>query len=248
MMAYMKVPASYLAASYNAIPPKINTLQVTMIGTEWVHGEFGSGLREVFGYFHPPNPKEPESTPYIAFVTCRSDRESILQFTREWGPLGGEELFGFEERLFSADQLRSRRHFCFTLHSWREIQQRFKRAIAAVSGYGKAEHRPPEIHLRMPYSLSTLTILAPRQQGLRPELRPNSLLSAFWLMFWKDASAEGVRVCRNEKCLKEFRVTRSDQAYCCPRCALVVAKRKWWRETGAAKRRKARKAHKRKGR
>jgi hypothetical protein len=239
--------ATYLAASYRANIPKLNSLQVVKINTEWVRGEFDSALkaREVFDYFRPPNARKPDTAPYIAFATCGSDKESILRFTREWGPLAGQEVFGLERKLFNAPETRnSLNYFSFTLYSWREIQQRFKRAIAALSPIGDGEAKPPQIYMHMPYDLSISTVISEHPNGLRPELRPNSLLSAFWLMLWMDASVKGIRVCGNEKCQTEFRGTRSDRIYCCNECALAVARRTWWREKGSPKRRNLRNATK----
>src|SRR5437016_1539480 len=104
----MKYTANYLAASFMANLPKTNSLQIIEIGTEWVRGEFDSPLkaREVFNYFRPPNAKERETAPYVEFATCGTDVESILRFTKKWGPLAGEEVFGIEKRLFNATQAR----------------------------------------------------------------------------------------------------------------------------------------------
>jgi len=245
------IPATYLAASYRANLPKINSLQVVNIDTEWVRGEFDSPLkaREVFNYFRPPNAKQPEAAP-----TSRLQRVE-----RIWRAFSALRRNGGHSRVrrFSASRKncsmkwktrRSLNFFSFTLYSWREIQQRFKRAIAAISSNRDGEDRPPQIHLHMPYSLSIQTVIAQHPDGLRPELRPTSLLSAFWLMLWMDASVKGIRVCMNEKCQREFRGTRSDRIYCRNECAVAVAKRKWWLEKGSAKRRQSQKSKRKKKR
>jgi len=69
-------------------------------------------------------------------------------------------------------------------------------------------------------------------------------------MLWFDlTNGREVRVCKNEKCRKEFLPDRVDQIYCDPRCGQNVAKRRYYETKGRERRREAiRKAKRRSSR
>jgi hypothetical protein len=94
----------------------------------------------------------------------------------------------------------------------------------------------------IPLNTHTIHFRIARQRDgfLAPQVRPGSLIEAFWLMLWLDY-AEGshrVRMCANARCAHRiFRTQRRNQIYCSEECKELVNKRKYWHRKGSDARR-----------
>ena len=232
--------------------PKAFTI-VPSGGTEWIKGKFAFKFRDVFeDYYAQPVEKGNELAPHILFARSQNDVESIIQFTKEWGPLHQPRqerpLTGFDHRIFTEEELSDReQYFAFTPFWWQSAQTRFKDVMDRLA---RPKWEPWESGLEEYIPLTTHTIsfsILRRRDALAPRVRAGSLIEAFWLMLWLDMAEEGrrIRMCANTRCkTRVFRTGRSDQIYCSPACKELVNKRLWWAKTGSDARRARRKSKK----
>jgi hypothetical protein len=112
------------------------------------HGEAVScgesySVMEVFtAYFASMRHKGGEAAPHLVFAHCAEGLDSILQFTKQWGPLMPTSSDSAVLRKWiKTDEVSGEQHFAFYASEWRVQHQRFKKALASAASSDSSQLR-----------------------------------------------------------------------------------------------------------
>jgi hypothetical protein len=168
---------------------------------EWVVGRWKASLTQIYG-------KE-KGTVLQDFLNCSTSSESILRFTKQYGPLDRGAKPSIE--------------FKFELSEWRKMQQSMRSLWKSQNNVAGWEMSPDDGNLacesrQLVYRARTLLVFL----GIDLVTLP----------------VEHMKVCGRPDCPAPFFITRHlRQRFCSEECAgwgQRQAKNKWWRESGPA--------------
>jgi hypothetical protein len=210
--------------------------------------------RDVCSNYYSSRGKLP---PYLALARCGDDLESAIKFTLTWGPLTQNNPLPAElqNEVLPKPWLGDGKDFCVDLTGWISLKKRFDLLMSLAESNTSVSKREITRFFRSEgwhqydagrVSLGLDWVAEERGPGKirntwEPQLLTDSLYLAFVAMVWLDIAVRGRRWlrCANVKCGEYFSTEKRNQSYCQLRCAEAVAKRRWWNETGSARRKAA---------
>ena len=109
---------------------------------EVICGEYDSVLEVFTAYFAAMHHKGGEGAPHQAFADCAEDLDSILQFTKRWGPLTPTPSNSVPLQTYiKEDEASGEQYFAFYVSDWRAMHQQFKKARALMAGRNSSQLR-----------------------------------------------------------------------------------------------------------
>lgn len=227
-------PQSYQAAFAGAERQRPPT-------TTHLFGRYSGEHKEIFEPYY--SAQQNARAAHVEFLDVRPDRaEEIAAFTSRVGALGAmpwpADVDGFDFAIDLDDWREAHRLFVELQRCLvgRRQPKKFASLFDAASRYGALGFGPGGPML-------TVEII-----GCNPptiSFRVASLWNAMLLMLAMDLT-DGltIRRCANLNCRRNFTTSRGNKKYCGSQCALNVARNRWWRRTGAKRRRAERRSRK----
>jgi hypothetical protein len=175
--------------------------EVHVAGSNRIVGRFQTDLKEFYG---PPDRRLIQK-----FLNLRCDPQSIMEFTRRYGPLEAAPVSGAEFEFYWFDWIQTQKRFC---SMWRRT---------GIFGLDARERSSGTLAFRNGW----LTYTAPN-------------LYVYLYMDLVTCEAQRLRICKRADCPHPYFIARHlKQRFCTERCGEWGQrewKKQWWTEHGTA--------------
>lgn len=235
----MRILADISLQPYLAATPSEGSISLVLKDNKpaWIEGVFGRERKDLSRLTEPIHRK---------FANMNDDPDTILAFTKRYGPLTERWQPGDEFRQDISDWQMSHRRYC----AWWDNNRRGEKWDAFVGNMQEElltylpEQYPKSLHEAMEGESSTPSQgtvdfnLVRNGKNLSLQLVPSHLWQYLLLLLLREKLGM-LRRCENPECsAPRYVARRRDQAYCSTDCAGLIVKRDWWAKHGNEWRRK----------